>query len=124
MSVVVINSTSGLKIFSKPFSVLMSFGSNPSFKFVLFIPVVPFALGAVCTVNSSVDQASFFLARNPDMGNAGMVNIVDVGVVFRDYGTDLGAPDYDPAADLDANGAVSIVDAGIVAGAFGAPVFS
>ncbi len=57
----------------------MSFGSNQNFKFVLLIPVVPFALGAVCTVNSSVDQASFFLARNPDMRYAGMVNIVDVG---------------------------------------------
>ena len=102
----------------------MSFGSNQNFKFVLLIPVVPFALGAVCTVNSSVDQASFFLARNPDMRYAGMVNIVDVGVVFREYGIVLGAPGYDPAADLDANGTVSIVDAGIVAGAFDAPVFS
>ena len=122
--VVVVNSTSGQMIFSKTFSVLMSFGSNPSFKFVLLIPIAPFALGAICTVSSSVDQATFFLARNPDMGNAGMVNIVDVGVVFREYGIVLGAPGYDPAADLDANGTVGIVDAGIVAGAFDAPVFS
>jgi len=75
-------------------------------------------------LNSSLDQATFFLARNPDMGNAGIINIVDVGVVFRNYGTVMGAPGYDPAGDLDANGTVSIVDAGIVAGAFDAPVSS
>jgi len=124
VSVVVVNSTGGQPVFSKTFSVLMSFGSNPSFKFVLLIPAAPFALGAICTVNSSVYQATLFLARNPDMGNTGMISIVDVGVVFRDYGTVLGAPGYDPAADLDANGTVGIVDAGIVAGAFDAPVFS
>src|SRR5207247_10120407 len=59
MLVVVVNSTSGQMIFSKTFSVLMSFGSNPSFKFVLLIPIAPFALGAICTVSSSVDQATF-----------------------------------------------------------------
>jgi hypothetical protein len=58
------------------------------------------------------------------MGNTGMISIADVGVVFRDYATVLGVPGYDPAADLDASETVSIVDAGIVAGAFGASVFS
>ncbi len=124
VSVVAVNSTSVQTIFSKTFSVLMSFGSNQSFKFVLLIPVAPFALGAICTVNSSLDQATFFFARNPDVGNAGMVNIVDVGVIFRNYSAVLGASGYDPAADLDANGTVGIVDAGIVAGALDAPVFS
>ncbi len=98
VSVVAVNSTSVQTIFSKTFSVLMSFGSNQSFKFVLLIPVAPFALGAICTVNSSLDQATFFFARNPDVGNAGMVNIVDVGVIFRNYSAVLGASGYDPAA--------------------------
>jgi len=34
---------------------------------------------------------TFLLARNPDVGNASMVDIVDVEVVFRDYGAVLGA---------------------------------
>jgi len=54
----------------------------------------------------------------------GIISIVDVGAVFHDYGRILGARGYDLAADLDPNGAVDIVDAGIVAGAFDAPVFS
>jgi len=67
---------------------------------------------------------TFLLARNPDVGNARMVDIVDVEVVVRDYGAVLGASGYDPAADLDAGGTVDIFDALVVAGAFDAPIFS
>jgi len=101
----------------------MIFGSNPIFKFVLLIPVTPVALGAIATVDSSTAQVNFFLSRNPDMANVGVVNIVDVGVVFRDYGTAQGSQSYDPAADLNANGTVDIVDAGLVVAVYGAPVF-
>jgi len=67
---------------------------------------------------------TFLLVRNPGVGNAGMVDIVDVEVVFRDYGAVLDASGYDPVGDLGANRTVGIVDAGIVARAFDAPVFS
>ena len=48
---------------------------------------------------------------------------MDVGVVFRDYGTAQGSQSYDPAADLNAYGTVDIVDAGLVVAVYGAPVF-
>jgi len=123
LTVTLTNSTSGQVIFSRTFTVLMIFGSNPIFKFVLLIPVTPVALGAIATVDSSTARVNFFLSRNPDMANVGVVNIVDVGVVFRDYGTAQGSQSYDPAADLNANGTVDIVDAGLVVAVYGAPVF-
>ena len=76
------------------------------------------------TIDHVIMVPTFLLARNPDVGNASMVDIVDVEVVFRDYGAVLDASGHDPVGDLDANRTVGIVDAGMVAGAFDAPVFS
>jgi hypothetical protein len=53
-----------------------------------------------------------------------MVNIVDASVIFADYNTVQGSPLYNPAADLDGNGMVDIIDVGMVVGAYNAPVFS
>jgi hypothetical protein len=57
------------------------------------------------------------------MANVGVVNIVDVGVVFRDYRTARVLRVYDPEADLNANGTIDIVDAGLVVVVYRAPVF-
>ena len=81
-------------------------------------------LGAVCAVNSASDQVGCFLVRDPEMSNSVMVKVIDVSIVFWDYGSAQGSTGYDPAADLDGNGTVNIMDASIVAGAFDAPVFS
>jgi hypothetical protein len=80
--------------------------------------VPPLLLGAVYAVNSTSDEASCFRVRNPDMSNWTMVNIIDVSIVFGNYGLAQGSTVYDPAADLDGNGTVDIVDAGIVGGCF------
>jgi len=47
------------------------------------------------------------------MSNSAMVNIIDVSIVFGDYGSAQGSTVYDPAADLDGNGTVDILEASI-----------
>ena len=64
------------------------------------------------------DEASCFLVRDPDMSNSVMVNAVDVSIVFGDYGLAQGSTVYDPAADLDGNGTVDILEASISGGRF------
>ena len=63
------------------------------------------------------------LTREVDMAGNGFVSIVDVGVVFNDYGFSVGNPSYNPIADLAATGTVNIADATIVSINYGAPVF-
>lgn len=63
------------------------------------------------------------LTREVDMAANGFVSIVDVGVVFNDYGFSTGNPSYNPLADLAATGTVNIADATIVSINYGAPVF-
>ena len=41
------------------------------------------------TIDYVIVVPTFLLARNPVVGNASMVDIVDVEVVFRDYGAVL-----------------------------------
>jgi len=123
ISVFAVNSTTGQTLLSRTFTISIAYGSSPSIKFVLLIPVSSILLGAVCSVNLGNNQASCFLARDPDVAGAGFVNIVDVGVIFGDYGAVNGSALYNPSADLDGSGTVDIVDASVVISVYGAPVF-
>ena len=123
ISVFAVNSTTGQTLLSRTFTISIAYGSSPSIKFVLLIPASSILLGAVCTVNLGNNQASCFLAKDPDMAGAGFVNIVDVGIIFGDYGAVNGSALYNPSADLDGSGTVDIVDASVVISVYGAPVF-
>jgi hypothetical protein len=94
------------------------------FIFVLAVPLAPFTLGMIAYVNSMVSRVSFALMRDPDMVNAGMVNIVDVSYLLFDFGAVIGSSRYRPQADLDADGIVGIIDYSVVTYSYGAPVFS
>lgn len=61
--------------------------------------------------------------RNLDMANKGLVNIIDVGIVYAQYGLTSASPNFNPLADLDGNGVINIIDAGIIALNFDAPAF-
>jgi len=64
------------------------------------------------------------VTRQVDMAGDGFVSVVDVGVVFSDYGFSIGSPNYDPQADLVAGGTVSVIDASIVDSLYGSPSFT
>jgi hypothetical protein len=54
-----------------------------------------------------------------DLDGDGKVNIVDVTIVARAFGSKLGDATYNVQADLDQNGVVSIIDVSKVAKDFG-----
>jgi Ca2+-binding EF-hand superfamily protein len=54
-----------------------------------------------------------------DVNGDGKVNIQDVAIVAKHFGTTPSSPNWNPACDLDNNGKVNIADVAIVAQAFG-----
>jgi outer membrane protein assembly factor BamB len=54
-----------------------------------------------------------------DLDSNGMINIVDIAIVARACGSQLGDQNWNPKADLDGNGTINIVDIAIVAKDFG-----
>jgi hypothetical protein len=63
------------------------------------------------------------LTRQLAITGARTVGIVDFSIVALDYGSSLGGPRYNPAADLTGSGTVNIIDVGIVGYYYGAVVF-
>ena len=126
LSVNVVNSTNGQTMFSKTFIIPSSriFRSDLQFIFVLAVPVSPFPLGVIGTVNSATSQVSFVLMRNPDFTHAGVVNILDATDLFFEFGWTRLMPGFLPQADLDGNGIIDIMDATTVSYCFNAQVFS
>jgi Ca2+-binding EF-hand superfamily protein len=69
---------------------------------------------------------AFLMALRPvfgtlvgDVNGDGKVNIEDVAIVSKHFGTTPSSPTWNPACDLDNNGKVDIADVAIVAQAFG-----
>jgi hypothetical protein len=54
-----------------------------------------------------------------DINGDGKVDITDVAIVARHFGTTPSSPNWDPACDLDGSGKVDISDVAIVAMNFG-----
>lgn len=94
-------------------------------RFVFNAAVSPYALSSIGFLQLVGTTATLTneLTREVDMAANGFVSIVDVGVVFNDYGFSTGSPQYNPLADLAATGTVNIADATIVSINYGAPVF-
>jgi len=57
--------------------------------------------------------------HDPDLNDDGKVDIRDVTIVGRAYGTSKGEADYNPEADFDQNDVINIRDVTIVAASFG-----
>lgn len=56
---------------------------------------------------------------NTDLNKDGKVNILDITIVAKAFGTKTGEPHWNDAADLDKNGIINIIDLTIVARDFG-----
>ncbi len=117
-----VNSTSGATIFSKTFTINLSFGNMSSLNFALNIPAVPLMLAASCSVNVG-SPATCMVSRTPDLDHDDTVNIIDIAMIANAYGSTTGSARYNPAADLNADGTVNIIDVAIAAADFGAPVY-
>ncbi|MEM3629524.1 MAG: ABC transporter substrate-binding protein [Candidatus Bathyarchaeia archaeon] len=64
-------------------------------------------------------------AEVPDVKRDGIVNIIDISIAAKAYGTSAPpprSPRWDPAADIDRNGLVNILDLAKIAKAFGTKV--
>lgn len=94
-------------------------------RFLLNAAVVPYPLSSIVFVQlvGTSPTVTNQLTREVDMAANGFVSIVDVGVVFADFGFSIGNPSYNPQADLVAAGTVNLVSVSIVALDYGSPVF-
>ena len=128
---VAVDTTSGTVTFAKAYLIpnlqLHTVPSTPGVqaRFAFNAAVLPYSessigflqlIGVTTTLNNG-------LTREVDMAANGFVSIVDVGVVFAEYGFSVGNPNYNPQANLTGTGTVNINDVSIVALNYGAPVF-
>jgi parallel beta-helix repeat protein len=63
-----------------------------------------------------------FVPLLSDLNNDGRVNILDISILAKAYGTKLGDERWNPIADMDKNNVIDIVDVSIVARDFGKTV--
>lgn len=58
-------------------------------------------------------------STNPDLNSDGKIDIKDVALVARAYGSSKGEANYNPETDLDQNDVIDILDVAMVAASFG-----
>ncbi len=117
-TVTAVNNTSGATIYSRTFTINLAFGMSNSIKFVLSIPAVPLMLAASCNVSiSTTPAASCTISKSPDVNHDGVINIIDLAALGKNFGTSSSI------TDLNSDGIVNILDLIVVAIDFGAPVF-
>jgi len=119
------NSSAGVILFSKTYTIANVQVTNNQARFLLNVPVNPYPLSADVSVTQTggVWSASVIVTRQLDISKSGIVNSIDFSIVAFDYGSSLGSPRYNPAADLTGSGMISSIDASIVAYYYGATVF-
>lgn len=119
VTVTVVNATSGQTIFSRTFSINVSFAtsmSTNSASFILMIPTIGEVLGASCSVNTSTGASMCVVSKTPDVDHDGVVNILDLAAVASHYGTS------DPTCDINNHGVVDVTDLATVAMDYNAPI--
>jgi len=110
------NDTTGQTIFQKTFPINLNFASMGTTNFVLMIPAINLLLAASCNIDTSTNNTSCVVSKNPDVAGQGIVNIVDVTTVAAGYGSTKSS------CDLNGDGKCDILDLAIEAYAFDAPV--
>ncbi len=122
-----VNNTSGANLhsYANTIGMTMLISSNGMAHFVIDLPYSPYWLAYDCSLNlvQPNGSPSCYIARTPDIGHNGAVNILDVGIVYSTYGCSIGQSCYNPLADLAATGTINANDIGIINDYYGAPVF-
>lgn len=125
VSVTATNSTTGALIYAKSFNVTLIFYPGTGvLRFILKIPVSSGALASTCQVSFLFGNVLCFMSKTPDLNGNGVVDIIDVSIVFIAFGSSAGSVTYNPAADLDGDGTISITDAGIIVADFGTRIIA
>lgn len=92
----------------------------PPGKYTILVTVPPTVgetLGNAMGNNSSYKTLNVLLAGA--LAKTTCITIIDAGMMGRAFGTSPGNPNWNPDADLDKNGIITIIDFGILAGKFG-----
>jgi uncharacterized membrane protein len=94
-----------------------------STKFVAELPTSPFWLGAVCNIGVS-GTSGCILGKTLDVAYQGNshVDIVDLSTMAIAYGSTTSSPNWNPAADLNNDGVINIIDLAQLAANYGSPV--
>ncbi len=110
------NSTTGLVLFNKTYTItnlqMRNMTGTLQRSFLLTVGISPYALSSniVITESSGNAFASIGVTRRIDMLGDGLVDIVDVAFAASLFGSTINSPGYNGLADVDASGAVNIVD--------------
>lgn len=86
--------------------------------------LAPIVFGLLCTMVIGIQSVKAAVIY--DLNNDGIVDMKDIVRVAVAFGLRLGDPQWDPSADLDANGQINIKDVCLIARHFGemsGPVF-
>jgi subtilase family serine protease len=129
LSVTASNATTGSVLFSKIYGLsdirFQGTAGGLHSSFLLNVQVSPYSLSEDLTLSfkNGTGTVSVMLTRQADFAGDGFVSINDVSVVYRDYGLRAGGQGFNPLADLDASGTISLVDIGIIDSLYGIPSF-
>ena len=115
------NGTTGVQIYVNSFKLSLKIFSNNEI-FILAVPTSPEPRAVTCRVSVSLGSTTCYMSKNPDLNHRGIVDLVDVSVVFRDFGANSGSSMYYAPADLNGDGQINVIDAAIMADDFLAPV--
>jgi len=128
-NVVTKNSTTGMVVFNKTFTIPNSKMKNNTgilqASFLLSIGVSPYPLSSNIgiTEDAGAASSSVGVTRRLDANGDGIVDILDLARAANAFGTIINSPGYDGSVDVDGNGAVNIIDISIMASYFDATDF-
>jgi len=119
------NSSSGVVLFSKTYTVTRVQVANNRARFLLNVPVgqYPLSVDVTLSLNAGAWSASVMVTRQLAITGDGTVTIVDFSIVALAYGSSPGSTRYNAAADLTGSGTISIIDVSMVALFYGAKAF-
>jgi hypothetical protein len=133
VTVVAINATTHTSLFSKTYTIshlALSYPYQGGFqaKFLVNVAVNPYALATYIIINlggptlnapGAASVPTPMVARNADINTNGTVDLADYNTVVAAFGCSTGQTCYNPKADLDADGTITIIDVGIANYYFG-----
>jgi dockerin type I repeat protein len=135
VTVVAINATTHISLFSKTYTISHLALSTPyqggfQTKFLVNVAVNPYSLatyiilnlgGPTSTAPGAANVPTPMVARNADINADRTVDLADYNTVVASYGCSTGQTCFNPKADLDADGTVTITDVSIANYYFGSP---
>jgi hypothetical protein len=86
------------------------------------VPCINYTLTAVATIptgSNTLSNGTISVRLMGDVNGDGFVNMKDIALVARAFGSHPGSPNWNPACDLNGDGVVNMKDIALVARNFG-----